>query len=90
MLYIETILSRLDYVPHHQIIFKFRKAYVNNTQLTLPMFGIIRQLARPNLRSLAQLSRGFATEKGKKYKVAENPEEVSKLVFNEEGLCKIY
>lgn len=54
------------------------------------MFRIIRQLARPNLRSLVQLSRGFATEKGKKYKVAENPEEVSKLVFNEEGLCKIY
>ena len=27
---------------------------------------------------------------GKKYKVIDDPSEISKLIFNEKGLCKIY
>jgi hypothetical protein len=44
-------------------------------------------LGRPSLRSAEVMASCFSS---KKFKVIENPADVSKLVFNEEGLCKIY
>lgn len=32
----------------------------------------------------------FSNEKDKKYKVIQNPSDISKLIFDENGLCKIY
>lgn len=32
----------------------------------------------------------FSNEKNKRYKIVDSPSEVSKLIFDENGLCKIY
>lgn len=32
----------------------------------------------------------FSNDKNKRYKVIDNPSEISKLIFDENGLCKIY
>lgn len=32
----------------------------------------------------------FSSEREKKYKVIQNPADISKLIFDEKGLCKIY
>lgn len=32
----------------------------------------------------------FSSERDKKYKVIQNPADISKLIFDENGLCKIY
>lgn len=36
------------------------------------------------------ISFGFSSDKNKKYRVIEDPADISKLVFNSQGLCKIY
>jgi hypothetical protein len=32
----------------------------------------------------------FSNDRNKKFKIIENPSEISKLIFDEKGLCKIY
>lgn len=53
----------------------------------LRIISSLRNISRPLLRNARAC---LATNRQKKYKVIEDPSDVSKLVFDEDGLCKIY
>ena len=57
--------------------YKIMLSYISKTRLPFKLV-----LNKPNYF--------LSNDRNKKFKVIENPSEISKLIFDEKGLCKIY